>query len=181
QSANQVECIYILQLRPALCETFTVMDTDPAVQFGAIDPLVKTLPEGQNELVYISNTESFGWLSSSMVRLYDTAGQPYAVMCVDISMNSVMADRYNFLSFVIFVIFLVMVIFAVAVVLLVTRFIVNPINQLSSAAGQYVSNRKDGDGVTGASHAPNSPGAAVISSAIAQLEIHTGDEIESLA
>lgn len=180
QEANDVECIYVLQLRPEQGETFTVLDTDPEVNLGTIDTLVENMPEDEDEKVYISNTESFGWLSSSMVKLKDSDGQPYAVMCVDISMNTVMAQRHSFLNLLLIIICLVMIASAIVMVKLVSHFVVRPINQLSSAAGRFVSDRKgsessDAAGQTPHTHDPN------VASAIARLEIHTGDEIQSLA
>lgn len=178
QANNEVESIYILQLRPEEGDTFTVMDTDPEIALGTIDPLVQPMPEGQDELVYISNTEAFGWLSSAMVSLKDDTGQTYAVMCVDISMNEVMADRYDFLTLILLVICAAMIASALIMVLLVSRFVVKPINQLSSAAGSYISDRQDGE----ESHTEGLPRQHIaVASAISRLEVHTGDEIESLA
>ncbi|MDF2521180.1 MAG: rsbU, partial [Clostridia bacterium] len=180
QAANSVEYIYVLQLRPEQQETFTVMDTDPDVSFGTIDTLVQNMPEDKDELVYISNTQAFGWLSSAMVKLKDGTGKPYAVMCVDISMNNVMADRYHFLMVVILVVCVAMIASALIMVLLVGRFVVKPINQLSRAASSFVSDREDEETSTAAEQLRYKHDANV-SSAIARLEIHTGDEIESLA
>ncbi len=180
QAANSVEYIYVLQLRPEQRETFTVMDTDPDVGFGRIDTLVQTMPEDKDELVYISNTKSFGWLSSAMVKLKDSTGKPYAVMCVDISMNSVMADRYHFLILVLLVVCIAMIASALIMVLLVGRFVVKPINQLSRAASSFVSDREHEENVAVVDPLRYKRDVNV-SSALARLEIHTGDEIESLA
>ncbi len=180
QAANSVESIYVLQLRPDQGETFTVMDTDPNVSFGEIDVLVQNMPEDKDELVYISNTKAFGWLSSAMIQLKDGKGKPYAVMCVDISMNDVMADRYDFLMIVLMVVCIVMMASALIMVLLVSRFVVKPINQLSHATSSFVSDREEEETSTAAD--PIQPRRdANVTSAIARLEIHTGDEIESLA
>ena len=180
QAANSVEYIYVLQLRPEQQETFTVMDTDPDVSFGAIDTLVQNMPEEKDEMVYISNTKAFGWLSSAMVKLKDGTGKPYAVMCVDISMNNVMADRYHFLIVVLLVVCVAMIASALIMVLLVSRFVVKPINQLSRAASSFVSDREDEVTIKTSDQLQYKRDANV-SSALARLEIHTGDEIESLA
>lgn len=180
QTNNDVEYIYILQLRPEQGETFTVMDTEEGVELGTIDPLVETMPKGKDELVYISNTEEFGWLCSSMINLKDDAGDPFAVMCVDISMNDVMADRHDFLNVVLLVVCAIMVLLGIVMVLLVSKSVVNPINRLAEAAGRFVADLEDGEAehrVTGqiVRHDP------VITSAISRLDIRTGDEIQSLA
>lgn len=181
QSANSVDCIYILEMRET--ETCTIMDTDPEMEFGHVDPLVQPMSQEDDSLVYISNTDSYGWLCSAMVWMRDDSGHGYAVMCVDISMNDVMADRMDFLRVVLFAILLAMVAACVILVLLVNRFVVNPINQVARAALQYVSDRRTSEGRSA------STGVRRIStgedgeerSAISKLNIHTGDEIQALS
>ena len=176
QQSNGVKYLYILQLRPERGETFTVMDTEDGVELGAIDALVQTMPEDEDALVYISNTEAYGWLCSAMYNLRNDAGKPFAVMCVDISMNDVMADRYGFLSSVLLVICIIMAALAVVIVLLVGKFVVNPINRLAAAAGSFVSDRGgETERTTSARQAP------AVASAISRLDIKTGDEIQSLS
>lgn len=181
QSANSVDCIYILEMRET--ETCTIMDTDPEMEFGHVDPLVQPMSQEDDSLVYISNTDSYGWLCSAMVWMRDDSGHGYAVMCVDISMNDVMADRMDFLRVVLFAILLAMVAACVILVLLVNRFVVNPINQVARAALQYVSDRRTSEGRS------VSTGVRRIStgedgeerSAISKLNIRTGDEIQALS
>lgn len=181
QSANSVDCIYILEMRET--ETCTIMDTDPEMEFGHVDPLVQPMSQEDGSLVYISNTDSYGWLCSAMVWMRDDSGHGYAVMCVDISMNDVMADRMDFLRVVLFAILLAMVAACVILVLLVNRFVVNPINQVARAALQYVSDRRTSEGRSA------STGVRRIStgedgeehSAISKLNIRTGDEIQALS
>ena len=181
QSANSVDCIYILEMRET--ETCTIMDTDPEMEFGHVDPLVQPMSQEDDSLVCISNTDSYGWLCSAMVWMRDDSGHGYAVMCVDISMNDVMADRMDFLRVVLFAILLAMVAACVILVLLVNRFVVNPINQVARAALQYVSDRRTSEGRSA------STGVRRIStgedgeerSAISKLNIRTGDEIQALS
>lgn len=180
QQSNNVKYLYILQLRPDQGETFTVMDTEDGVELGTIDTLVQTMPDGQDELVYISNTEKFGWLSSAMVNLKDDSGKAFAVMCVDISMNDVMADRQDFLLTVLLVICAIMVLLGMVMLLLVGKFVVNPINQLAEAAGRFVSDREDSQPEDALSSVPVRQHTEV-TSAISRLDIRTGDEIQSLA
>jgi sigma-B regulation protein RsbU (phosphoserine phosphatase) len=178
QSSNNVKYLYILQLRPDQGQTFTVMDTEDGVELGAIDELVQTMPEEEDALVYISNTETYGWLCSAMVSMRDDSGKTFAVMCVDISMNDVMADRYGFLASVIAVVCAIMAALGVMIVLLVGRFVVNPINRLAAAAGSFVTDRSGGETgrvLPAARHDP------AVASAISRLDIRTGDEIESLS
>ncbi len=179
KESNQIKYLYVLQLRPEDGETFTVMDTEPGVAFGTIDELVQTMPENADSLVYISNTEAFGWLSSAMVSMTDATGKPYAVMCVDISMDDMMNQRHDFLIMVLLVVCAVMLASGLIMVLLVGRFVVRPINQLSQATAGFISERRD-EGVEGAAGLREKKETHVVS-AISRLEIHTGDEIETLA
>lgn len=181
QSANNVDCIYILEMRET--ETCTIMDTDPEMEFGHVDPLVQPMAQEDDALVYISNTDSYGWLCSAMVWMRDDSGHGYAVMCVDISMNDVMADRMEFLRVVLIAILLAMIAACIVLVLLVNRFVVNPINQVARAALQYVSDRRtsEGSSISTAPRRTVSGGSSEERSAISQLNIHTGDEIQALS
>lgn len=180
QKNNDLKYIYILQLRPDVGKTFTVMDTEDSVQFGTIDELVQTMPKEKDELVYISNTETFGWLCSAMVSMKDSKGEPFAVMCVDISMDDVMADRFEFLNTTILFICLLMILLGLVIILLVGKYVVNPINQLANAASSFVSDRQNEcDDVSQTTR--NLSQKSAVTSAISKLAIKTGDEIESLA
>ena len=160
---------------------YDIMDTDPEVAFATIEPAYIEVDVGEN-LVYISETD-YGWLCSALVWMYNDQGEGYAMMSVDISMNDVMADRMDFLRVVLFAILLAMVAACVILVLLVNRFVVNPINQVARAALQYVSDRRTSEGRSASTGvrriATGEKGEE--KSAISQLNIHTGDEIQALS
>ena len=161
---------------------YDIMDTDPTVNPPEEEVAYLDVEAGDN-IVFISETEEFGWLCTAVVWMYDETGDTYALMNVDISMNDVMADRMDFLRVVLFAILLAMVAACVILVLLVTRFVVNPINQVARAALQYVSDRRTSEGRSA------STGVRRIStgedgeerSAISKLNIRTGDEIQALS
>lgn len=161
---------------------YDIMDTDPEVAFPEEEVAYLDIAAGDN-IVYISETEEYGWLCTAVVWMYDETGDTYAFMNVDISMNDVMADRMDFLRVVLFAILLAMVAACVILVLLVNRFVVNPINQVARAALQYVSDRRTSEGRSA------STGVRRIStgedgeehSAISKLNIRTGDEIQALS
>lgn len=179
QRDNGLEYLYALDVRPEEGLTYTIIDTDPDGGFGVTDPLIQPMPEGLDELVYISNTPDYGWLSSSMINLKNSAGQTFGVICADLSMNEVMADRHDFLVLVLLVICAVMVASGMIMVVLVGQFVVKPINQLAAAAGSYVSDRAGDEDV--ALHRSAQNHDPTVASAISRLDIRTGDEIESLA
>ena len=161
---------------------YDIMDTDPEVAFPEEEVAYLDIAAGDN-IVYISETEEYGWLCTAVVWMYDETGDTYAFMNVDISMDDVMADRMDFLRVVLFAILLAMVAACVILVLLVNRFVVNPINQVARAALQYVSDRRTSEGRSA------STGVRRIStgedgeehSAISKLNIRTGDEIQALS
>lgn len=181
QQANDVDCIYILDYRGT--ETATIMDTDPEMEFGHVDPVVQPISQEDDEMVYISNTESYGWLCSAMIWMRDETGQGYALMNVDISMNDVMDDRMEFLQMALIAILVAMIAACVILVLLVNRFVVDPINQVARAALQYVSDRRSSDGgsVSTSTRRMVTDESGRERSAISQLDIHTGDEIQALS
>ena len=160
---------------------YDIMDSDSEVEFAEIEPAYISVKVGEN-LVYISETE-YGWLCSALVWMYDDQGEGYAMMSVDISMDDVMADRMEFLRAVLLAVLLAMIAACVILVLLVNRFVVNPINQVARAALQYVSDRRtsEGRGATTGVRRTTADSESGERSAISQLNIHTGDEIQALS
>ena len=160
---------------------YDIMDSDSEVEFAEIEPAYISVKVGEN-LVYISETE-YGWLCSALVWMYDDQGEGYAMMSVDISMDDVMADRMEFLRAVLLAVLLAMIAACVILVLQVNRFVVNPINQVARAALQYVSDRRtsEGRGATTGVRRTTADSESGERSAISQLNIHTGDEIQALS
>ena len=78
---------------------YDIMDTDPMVKPPEEEVAYLDVEAG-NDVVFISQTEEFGWLCTALVWMYDETGDTYAFMNVDISMNDVMADRMDFLRYV---------------------------------------------------------------------------------
>lgn len=144
--------------------------TEDATPSGHCDPIVagnmELMKQGIYDFpAYVTNYEEYGWLCSASAGIKDSSGNVIANVYVDLSMNEVMQDRQNFL------IHLGLTLFAAAFVLLlivtaaVNRTVVVPINSLSAAAERFVREKKECDGSV---------------SAISQLDIRTGDEIENL-
>lgn len=182
QENNDVLCVYVLQMQDD--GIMTIMDTDPEMDLGIIDPVAdefKGIPDDPGYTVYISDTD-YGWLCSSALNLYDSDGNIVGMMCVDISMDEVMNDRYAFLRLVIFAVVLTVLAICAVLVYLAGRFVVEPINQLAKAAGNYVSGRIAGTELEKLESSKKASGQLQTKeSAITRLNIHTGDEIEALA
>ena len=141
---------------------------------------VEQLQAGNYDMpAYITNYPDYGWLCSASAVIEDENGEMIGVALVDISMNEIMADAAVFLRSLILVIAAAGIAMAYLISLLVNRSIVRPINQVARAALQYVSDRRSREGGKEKSiPLPDSGGEKI---SISQLNIRTGDEIQTLA
>lgn len=117
---------------------------------------------------YITNYAERGWLCSASAGVYDGDGKVIANAYVDISMDVVMQDRRHFLANLCAVLCTATIVMMTFLVLFMQYAVVSPINRLAKAAGSFVSDREK-------------QGGKKELSAIARLQINTGDEIEVLA
>ncbi len=114
---------------------------------------------------YILHSD-FGWLSTAGVPIYNSSDEVVGYAMVDISMDDVMQDRYNFLILLLIVSVVATAILVALFIYVTNKAVVGPINRLAGAASLYVSDKEgEADGSL---------------SAIQRLEIKTGDEIENL-
>ena len=173
--ANGVVSLYISYMDPESMTGVYILDADntetgcPAGTWDIIYPdnyEAMTHPEDGFD-AYITDTEEYGWLCSAGVAVPDEDGQVIAHVFVDISMDSVMHDRQSYLTRLCAVLVLVTAAMVCALLLAVNRAVVRPINALAAAAGSYMKERED----------PASGGV----SALARLDIRTGDEVENLS
>ena len=114
---------------------------------GCIDPFfmdnvteaLKDLSDGIAPT--ISNTPEYGWIIATGMPIYNSKGEIIAMASVDISMNKAMSQLVHFM-FHIEIAFLIVTILACLLgIFLLNKFIVKPINMLSSAASDYKNNR----------------------------------------
>ena len=113
---------------------------------------------------YITDTEEYGWLCSAGAAVLDDSGKAVAHVFTDISMESVMADRQAFLMRLCAILIGITTVITLALIKVVNTALVKPINSLASAASSYVEAKEEGE-----------------VSALALLDIHTGDEVENLS
>jgi sigma-B regulation protein RsbU (phosphoserine phosphatase) len=172
--ANNVASLYVGVVRGEnmVCVMDAEDNSKTSRPLGHVEPLAEAMVRALGHLgdgvpPFISNS-AFGWMASAYAPVFNSAGEVSAIVGADISMNEIMRRRHSYLAKFL-LIMLIAVAFTAAVFLKLTkRFIVAPINALAAAATSFVSvgRRKDSEGL------------AV--SAISSLDIHTGDEIESL-
>lgn len=153
-----------------------LMDADAegtACELGETYPLAEVNYQYLNSLengipAFITNTDEYGWLCTAGAPVFDSNRQVVALAFVDISMDDVMADRYQFLFLVCSILIISAAIATSLLLIGINRALIRPINELSLAAGKFVTDRNRFDKEIN------------IESAISVLDIRTGDEIEKL-
>lgn len=170
---NDVLYIYISYMDPVSMTGVYLVDadtSDDACPTGVWDIIYEENYENMEhpELgfsSYITTTEEYGTLSSAGVAILNDNGDVVGHVFVDISMDSVVAERTSYL----YTLFSLIILVTLIVILLsnfgINKILVKPINALSHATSLYVHDKNQAAG----------------DSAISQLKITTGDEIENLA
>ena len=173
RQSNQAEDVYIVYMDPVtqtglyLADPATGEDACPPGTWDIIyEQNYHVLDHPEDELpAYITNSE-YGWLCSAGAPVFDSQGKVAAHVLTDVSMNDIMQDRYDFLRNLCLILIGAALLAAWVLFAVTNRLIVRPVQQLTKAADSYITERSRGDGE---------------SLAMEQLEIRTGDEIETLA
>ena len=172
KTANNVLSLYISYMDSESMTGIYIIDADktetgcPTGTWDIIYPQnyeAMKHPENGFE-AYITDTEEYGWLCSAGAALLDDSGKAVAHVFTDISMESVMADRQAFLMRLCAILIGITTVITLALIKVVNAALVKPINSLASAASSYVEAKEEGE-----------------VSALALLDIHTGDEVENLS
>ncbi|MEG0178975.1 MAG: SpoIIE family protein phosphatase [Oscillospiraceae bacterium] len=150
-----------------------IMDADKketACNLGYIDVISDDLEVYKDSLdvgipPFFTNTEEFGSLVTTGRPIYNSDGKVVALVLVDISMKKVWTDRNGFLLLISIIMLLAAAALVYLFVYMSNKMIVLPINRMAHAAASYISDKDSlEDGL----------------SAIEQLDVKTGDEIENL-
>lgn len=119
--------------------------------------------EGQSYNPFVTtDSPEYGKLVSAYVPIFDSNGDPQAVVGVDMDANYITSDIVFFLLIVIATMLILMLIIYLIFYFLIRRTIIQPINSLNDAAENFVDNQME-------------KGEPI------RLDIRTGDEIENLA
>ena len=111
------------------------------------------------EQVLISMDETYGYIASVVAPVYDSTGEPVALVGVDISMPGV---KENIASFILTTsINIVILLFSIALLVVVRQKLLRPIGLLNRASQKMVENLENEETVS--------------------IDIQTGDEVEELA
>ena len=112
------------------------------------------------------NHSEFGWLCSGFQPITDSSGHYVALVGVDISMDEVMKDRYQYLAMLIALMIVVTVICILITLKTVNKIVLNPLRMLTIATEDFISDKND---------------ESTELTKISMLDIHTNDEIETLS
>ena len=119
--------------------------------------IYKQNPPEEIELV---NDDKYGYIASAYSPVFDSNGDPVAVVGVDVYMPDLQANMREFLVVVVAAIFLVVLAAILVCFIFVKRKIVNPINKIRDASKSMVENLENEDSI--------------------DVSVKTGNEIEEL-
>ena len=166
---NGVTYLYVQKLEGDLCTYILDADTSSEqCQLGtthAVSGPTKETEHPEEGIPAFITNDTYGWLCTSMEPVRDSQGNPVALVGVDVSMNDIMRDRADYLRTVTIIMGIAVVAIIAVVLFFIVKALINPINQLSDATRSFIQDR-------------NSEQKG--SSAITNLNIRTGDEVETL-
>lgn len=113
------------------------------------------------EEISVARDEVYGYIASAYTPVFNSAGEPVAVVGVDLSMPGIERALIGFIITIALSVIVVILLSIAVFYAVVSRQVVQPVNQLNDAAQQMVANLER--------QTPY------------QIDIHTGDEIEQLA
>ena len=166
QDAIDVDCLYIAWLDLEGEHYIYLVDGayEDACPPGCVDPLFLGDSLKKEDLKAgcppnVTHTEEYGYLMSTAKPITTSDGEIVGYAAVDLSMNKIMQHIHELLLVVILVFGIVTFIACLIGILVVDKLIVKPINTLSDTAETYTANELR----------------------FSEINIHTGDEIETLA
>ncbi len=121
--------------------------------------------DGKGKLYDIGASEFSGWMCTSGVPIKDKNGNTICFILADVTLREVIDGMKSFLLQYGIALAIVGLIVGYIFRRRVNRTVIDPINQITNAANQYVNDRNQG--ISETEH-------------FSKLEIHTGDEMESL-
>lgn len=172
--ANKVNSIYIGYMDVETYYGVYLVDgslnTD-VCPVGTCDPFeesnAREMKEGNYDFpAYITNYEEYGWLCSAGAGIYDQNGEVVGTACIDVSMDDIMKNRQEFLQNLCLVLVGITIVICLLILAGINRILLVPVKSLSQAAALFVKDKES---------------TKKTQTAISQLNIHTGDEIEELS
>ena len=122
--------------------------------------------DGKGMLYDIGKPEKYGWMCTSGVPVRDKSGEITGFILADITLDNVVSGIWRFVLQYAVGLLLVIALFGFLMIRHMKKSVVKPINDITEASQKYAADKKAG--VQNTEH-------------FANLDIHTGDEIENLA
>lgn len=171
---NSNDVLYLYMIYPTEEGSYFLFDTDESEEAcpygffmeyyeGSFDSIVGDLVAG-NRVPAVISDEEYGWIISISYPYKSESGELLGYVCADISMDSVVRDRQNYLLSTLLILAGVTAVFAVLYYVLFNYVFVRPIKRMSGAAAEFVSGGRDGE----------------FSSSIATLSVRSRDELRLL-
>ena len=152
QDNNDVDCIYLVTVDIPTETAVYLVDAayEDFCPPGCIDPVYEENREILDDpsigfQPYITDTETYGWLVTSGTPVYNDAGELVCYAMVDISMDVVRANQTRFALIYSAALATLTVLVCIVGIWAVNRFIIRPINLLSSAAAHYSAQKDDSE------------------------------------
>ena len=173
-SSDRIQYLYVYQIQEDGCHVVFDIDTPdtPASETGEVIPFdesfapyIEDLLAGR-EIDPIITDDTYGWLLSSYVPVYDSNNRCKCYVCVDIAMPNIAEVERTFTFRMTTLLLGFFITILTLSVYLAKRFIVNPVNSLAKLAGDFAYTNDEARKET--------------LDSIKDLEIRTGDEIEQL-
>ena len=173
-SSDRIQYLYVYQIQEDGCHVVFDIDTPetPGSETGDIipfdesfGPYIDDLLAGR-EIEPIITDDTYGWLLSSYVPVYDSNNRCKCYVCVDVSMPNITEVERAFTFRITTLLMGFFITILTLSVYLAKRFIVTPVNNLAKVAGEFAYTNDEARKET--------------LDSIKDLEIKTGDEIEHL-
>ena len=173
-SSDRIQYLYVYQIQEDGCHVVFDVDTPdtPGSETGTVIPFDESFAPYIDDLLAgkeidpIITDDTYGWLLSAYVPVYDSNNRCKCYVCVDVSMPNIseVERTFTFKISTVLTGFLIMVL--TVSVYLAKRFIVSPVNSLAKLTSDFAYTNDEAREDTLES--------------IRELEIKTGDEIEHL-
>lgn len=85
-----------------------------------------------------SDNAEYGWLVTGYTAVFDSQGNAVAVVAADVDANKIRDDLNSYLKTVVLAAFIVTIIMIVLFMMLVSRYITDPVQKIAKSAGDYV-------------------------------------------
>ena len=173
-SSDRIQYLYVYQIQEDGCHVVFDVDTPdtPGSETGEIIPFDESFAPYIDDLLAgreiepIITDDTYGWLLSSYVPVYDSNNRCKCYVCVDVSMPNITDVERTFTFRITTLLMGFFITILTLSVYLAKRFIVTPVNSLAKLAGDFAYTNDEARKET--------------LDSIRELEIKTGDEIEHL-